>query len=146
MGLLKFFKESGDVVWGKGGVSESLAIEKHLRGVLGDQVNDLKVVYDKGNVTLSGVCDSQATKEKAILLAGNIKGVAAVSYDNLTTLAVQEEAEYYEIKKGDTLWKIAAKYYGDGKKYNQIFEANREVIKDANLIYPGQKIRIPKLS
>ncbi|MEA3302428.1 MAG: LysM peptidoglycan-binding domain-containing protein, partial [Pseudomonadota bacterium] len=32
---------------------------------------------------------------------------------------------------------------GDGNKYNDIFAANREVIKDPDLIYPGQKIRIP---
>ena len=45
--------------------------------------------------------------------------------------------------KGDTLSAIAKKYYGDANKYPRIFEANREVIKDANLIFPGQKIRIP---
>jgi nucleoid-associated protein YgaU len=33
--------------------------------------------------------------------------------------------------------------YGNANKYPRIFEANREVIKDANLIFPGQKIRIP---
>ena len=44
----------------------------------------------------------------------------------------------------DTLSKIAKQYYGDANKYPRIFEANREVIKDANLIYPGQKIRIPR--
>ena len=46
--------------------------------------------------------------------------------------------------KGDNLSKIAKKFYGDANQYNKIFEANREVIKDPNLIYPGQKIRIPK--
>ena len=46
--------------------------------------------------------------------------------------------------KGDNLSKIAKKFYGDPNQYNKIFEANREVIKDPNLIYPGQKIRIPQ--
>jgi nucleoid-associated protein YgaU len=48
------------------------------------------------------------------------------------------------IKSGDTLSAIAKQFYGDPNKYPKIFEANREVIKDANLIFPGQKIRIPK--
>lgn len=45
----------------------------------------------------------------------------------------------------DTLSGIAAnaKYYGQGSLYPRLFEANREVIKDPDLIYPGQKIRIP---
>jgi nucleoid-associated protein YgaU len=55
----------------------------------------------------------------------------------------KEQVEYYIIAKGDTLSAIAKKYYGDANKYPRIFDANREVIKDANLIYPGQKIRIP---
>ncbi len=53
--------------------------------------------------------------------------------------------EFYTIQKGDTLSKIAKTFYGNAMKYPVIFEANREVIKDANLIYPGQVIRIPKL-
>ena len=52
--------------------------------------------------------------------------------------------EFYVIQKGDTLWKIAEKAYGDGSKYNRIVDVNREVIRDPNKIFPGQKIRIPK--
>ncbi|MCI0420990.1 MAG: LysM peptidoglycan-binding domain-containing protein, partial [Acidobacteria bacterium] len=44
----------------------------------------------------------------------------------------------------DTLSKIAKHYYGDANAYPKIFEANREVIKDPNLIFPGQKVRIPR--
>ena len=51
--------------------------------------------------------------------------------------------EYYEIKKGDTLRAISKEFYNNGAKYTKIFEANREVIKDPDLIFPGQKIRIP---
>jgi LysM domain-containing protein len=47
------------------------------------------------------------------------------------------------IKSGDNLSKISKQFYGDPNKYNRIFEANREVIKDADKISPGQKIRIP---
>ena len=53
--------------------------------------------------------------------------------------------QYYTIQKGDTLYAVAKQFYGDGMKYPKIFEANREVIEDADKIYPGQKIRIPIL-
>jgi nucleoid-associated protein YgaU len=55
----------------------------------------------------------------------------------------EEKVEYYIIQQGDTLSKIAKQYCGDANKYPRIFEANREVIKAAHLIFPGQKIRIP---
>ncbi len=43
------------------------------------------------------------------------------------------------------MWKIAEKAYGNGAKYTAIVEANKEVIKDADKIFPGQKIRLPKV-
>jgi nucleoid-associated protein YgaU len=50
----------------------------------------------------------------------------------------------YEVVAGDTLSKLAKKFYGDAAKYPKIFEANRDQLKDPNLIKPGQKLRIPE--
>jgi len=50
---------------------------------------------------------------------------------------------WYEVVRGDSLSKIAAKHYGDGNAWRKIFEANRDVIKDPDLIRPGQRLRIP---
>ena len=44
---------------------------------------------------------------------------------------------------GDTLWDIATKNYGDGTKYPIIAVANRDVVDDPDLIFPGQELRIP---
>lgn len=49
----------------------------------------------------------------------------------------------YTVVKGDCLWNIAKKFYGNGSKYTVIFDANRDKIKNANLIYPGQVLTIP---
>jgi nucleoid-associated protein YgaU len=95
-------------------------------------------------VTLFGKCDSKATKEKAVLLAGNLKGVERVNDEHLECPASDEVSEYYTVQSGDSLWKISQKFYGDGNKYQKIFEANKEVIKNPDLIYPGQMLRIPK--
>lgn len=51
--------------------------------------------------------------------------------------------QYHEVQKGDTLSKIAEKYYGDPSLYKDIFEANKNILKDPNKIFPGQKLRIP---
>ena len=91
---------------------------------------------------------SQAVRDQAILLAGNIKGVKKVIADDLKAPPPkpeepEEKAEFYEIVSGDTLGEISKKYYGSAGKYMKIFEANRDIITDPNKIYPGQKIKIP---
>jgi len=49
----------------------------------------------------------------------------------------------YVVEKGDSLSKIAKAEYGDANKWRQIYEANRDIIKDPDLIYPGQTLRLP---
>ena len=50
----------------------------------------------------------------------------------------------YTIKEGDSLSKIAKREYGDAQQWRRIYEANRDIIKDPDLIYPGQVVRIPE--
>lgn len=66
--------------------------------------------------------------------------------DTPTTQEPAKEPEYdtYTIKKGDNLWNLAKKEYGSGAKYKDIYEANKDVIKDPNKVYVGQTIKIPK--
>jgi nucleoid-associated protein YgaU len=54
-----------------------------------------------------------------------------------------EFTQYHVVVKGDTLSKIAEQYYGDEMLYKKIFEANRDVIKNPDLIQIGWKLRIP---
>ncbi len=50
----------------------------------------------------------------------------------------------YTVQSGDSLSKIAEQYYGDSSQYMRIFQANRDKIKDPNVIQPGQQLVIPK--
>lgn len=53
-------------------------------------------------------------------------------------------AQTYTVVKGDCLWNIAKKFYGNGSKYSVIYNANRSVVGgNPNLIYPGQVLTIP---
>jgi nucleoid-associated protein YgaU len=56
---------------------------------------------------------------------------------------VAPAARTYEVKSGDSLSKIAQKHYGNGNLWRKIYEANRDQIKDPDLIHPGQKLIIP---
>jgi nucleoid-associated protein YgaU len=51
--------------------------------------------------------------------------------------------QWYEVKKGDTLWKIAKEVYGDGSLYPEIFKANQDTLSDPDKIQVGQRLRIP---
>jgi len=147
MGVIDFLKNVGASLFGKG-KDEAEAITEMLNKELPGKIANLKVEFKDGVVTLYGSCESAEVKEKAVLLAGNVKGVAKVDDVFLQAPAPppKDETVYYEIVKGDTLSKIAKHFYGNANKYPVIFEANREVIKNPDLIYPGQKIRIPKIS
>ena len=52
----------------------------------------------------------------------------------------------YEVKPGDSLSKIAKNVYGNGNEWKRIFEANTDILKDPNKIFPGQKLKIPAKS
>lgn len=53
------------------------------------------------------------------------------------------EVRTYTVVSGDSLSKIAKREYGDGNKWRQIYDANRDKINDPDLIYPGQVLTIP---
>lgn len=143
MGLFDFAADIGKKVFG---IGEANAADKIKANIEANNpgVTDLSVSLDDEVCTLSGTCETAEAKEKVVLMAGNMKGVGSVNGDGLTAPAAAAEVEYYTIKSGDTLWAIASKFLGNGSKYPEIFEANREVIEDPDKIFPGQKIRIPK--
>jgi nucleoid-associated protein YgaU len=54
-----------------------------------------------------------------------------------------QQGRRYTVQSGDTLSKVAQQFYGSGKEYMKIFEANRNVLSDPNKIQPGQELVIP---
>jgi len=143
MGLFDFVKDIGARLFAdeEEPATQAEKIKSHIE-TDNPGVTDLDVAVNEGIVSLSGEAASSEALEKAVLLAGNVKGVEKVMA--VTVKAADEpKVEYYEIASGDTLSAIAKKYYGDAMQYPRLFEANREVIKDPDKIYPGQKIRIP---
>jgi nucleoid-associated protein YgaU len=143
MGFFDFVKDAGKKLLGKGDDNE--AIKKEIESNRETMpIDNLEVVVEGDTVVLKGSAKSSEDAVKAALIAGNVEGISKV---DTSELSIEDDAQlneiYYEIQKGDTLWRVAEIYYKDGSRYTEIFEANREVIKDPDLIYPGQMIRIP---
>ena len=143
MGIFDFLKNMGRDVDGE--TAQSITDDLNRR--LPNLIENLSVTFEEGTVTLAGEASSAEAREKAILLAGNVKGVETVEDGSLTVADAEEEPApaptFYTVQKGDSLSKIAKAHYGDAGKWTQIFAANREVIDDPDRIYPGQQIRIP---
>lgn len=145
MGLFDFVSNIGKKLFNKE-EDASKAVTEHLTQD-NPGIENVQVTVENGVAKISGTAKDAAALEKAILMAGNIEGVTSVNVDGVQVANGEQVAgddEFYIIEKGDTLWKIAEKAYGNGAKYTAIVEANKEVIKDADKIFPGQKIRIPK--
>lgn len=138
MGFLSFVADAGKKLLGIG--DDDKNVKEEITTSLGEVAQNFEVKVEGDTIKIAGDAP-QDVKEKAALIAGNVAGIKNVEFDGIE----ESEDSFYTIEKGDNLSKIAKKFYGDANKYPKIFEANREVIKDANLIYPGQKIRIPKL-
>jgi len=150
MSLIDFVKGAGASLFGRGGdrvdpeaIAKSIA--KH-----GVEISDLDVQVDDDVATIRGTAVNQVHREKAILVAGNTKGIARVN-DKVDVAPPEPQAApeppstYYEVRAGDSLSKIAKAQYGDAMKYPVIFEANQPMLKDPDKIYPGQVLRIPPL-
>ena len=173
MGLFDFIRNAGHkVIKGHDKDSGIEDVRQHLTAH-GVAVKDVTIMVDGDKVTLMGWVPSMDVKERAVLLAGNIDGIAkvddrlhigarpgqatvattgggtlgtgsgkvAMSADETPSPAWQSRT--YTVEKGDTLSKIAKKFYGDASDYNQIFDANKPMLADPDKIYPGQVLRIP---
>lgn len=159
MGLFDFAKDIGSKLF----TSDADAAKNITDYILSNNsgVENLSVIFKNGEATLIAESNTFEAAQIAVLMAGNVKGVTKVipkfqineiaadtgaeAKTEADIVAALEPAnvEYYLIQSGDSLSKIAKKYYNNAAEYPRIFEANKEVIKDPDLIYPGQKIRIP---
>ena len=145
MGLFSFLKKSGKKAAKEAAKKEEkLDALRNIVGDLGIPIQDLDILLEDDVVTVYGQTESQADKEKVILSLGNVEGIATVD-DRISVVVPTPPAQFYEVKSGDSLSKIAKHYYGDAMKYNEIFEANKPMLSDPNKIYPGQVLRIPNL-
>lgn len=154
MGLFSFLKKAGASWLPKKeekvetppevlNAQKATALQAQLEG-LGLCGEDFQIAVDDDRVSVTGTVESQEMREKAILALGNVAGIATVE-DHITVTEPKPEARFYEVQKGDTLYAVAKEHYGNGMKYPVIFEANKPMLKSADLIYPGQVLRIPPL-
>lgn len=144
MSIFNFLKDVGHKLAERGKVSTPEDVAQQLQEKLakldlGLQNTKLRVEGDKA--VLEGRAPSQEAYEKAVLAIGNTAGIAQV--EARLEGAGNAQPQFYTVKKGDTLSKIARETLGSANRYPEIFEANRPLLKDPDEIFPGQQLRIP---
>ena len=114
---------------------------------LGEKLNiqdgDVQVKGDK--LEVRGTAKTQYEKD---LLWDEIKRVGGQNPDDIMAdIKVADESvyTYHTVKSGESLSLIAKHYYQDPMKYRQIFAANTDILKNPDLIHPGQELKIPNL-
>ena len=146
MGLFNFIKSVGEKLFGaseaQAAPADALKAEVAKHGL---DVPGLDIQVEGNTVKVSGQPSNAEIAEKIVLALGNTLGVSTVEA-NFAALQ-KTMSKMVEVKKGDTLWKIAEAQYGKGKgdKYTVIFEANKPMLTHPDKIYPGQILRIPPL-
>ncbi len=155
MGLISFLKGAGAKIFGKSEeqkeVDKAAVIMSHILG-FGFKTENLKAVVEDETVILTGKVDTIPNKNRIVVAAGNVEGISKVD-DRLAVLPIgsdipvipptEPEKEFYTVVSGDTLSKIAKRFYGDANKYPVIFEANTPMLTHPDKIYPGQVLVIP---
>jgi len=143
MGVWNFVKNAGKKLVGKGDeVEHEEAINKEIEE-LGLDAKDVKVSVKGDRVVIKGRAVNQAMREKIILAAGNVDGIAEVD-DEIETEETAAEPVFHTVEKGDTLSAVAKKTLGNANRYHEIFEANKPMLTHPDKIYPGQVLRIPQ--
>ena len=164
MGIFDFMKNAGAKILGKdddrADVGKPLGMHLREHGI---DPSTIQFKFSGDTVVMEGTVPNQDTREKAVLIVGNVDGVGRVDdrlrvagkgadFSGVTATTSSSAAtsgngdwgsKTYTVESGDTLSGIAKKVYGDAGKYNQIFEANKPMLKDPDKIYPGQVLRIP---
>jgi nucleoid-associated protein YgaU len=156
MGLFSFIKDAGAYLFGAAAgnaVAKEQAqpvnadILKQQIDTLGISVDNLQLAWNDPTAIVGGTVASHSDKEKVVLGIGNTPGVGEVD-DQLqvaqgAAAAAGAASTFYTVKKGDNLSGISKAHYGTPNKYNQIFEANKPMLKHPDKIFPGQVLRIP---
>lgn len=105
-------------------------------------IRDVNAQEANGKLNIKGTAPYQLEKN---MLWDKIKSFNGWENEVAADIQVEHNDVFgkYKVQSGDTLSKVAKRFYGDSNKYRQIFDANRDVLKDPDKISVGQELNLP---
>jgi len=126
-----------------------MAVKAKYQGLLdlGEKLNiqNGDVKEELGTLKVWGTTKTPYEKN---LLWDKIKEIGGENpSDIMADIKVADESVFHRhtVSSGETLGKIAKQYYGNALKYKEVFAANTDILKNPDLIHPGQELIIPNL-
>ncbi|MCK4627374.1 MAG: LysM peptidoglycan-binding domain-containing protein [Sedimentisphaerales bacterium] len=122
---------------------------------LGNKLVHIKGIYEANRKILRSPDSIDIGRKLVIPVLKNMPNGGFQNKTNETTAKIKEsekkqklqqspEYTYYEVKSGDSLWKIAEARLGSGVRFNEIVKLNGKLLKDKDNVFPGMKIKVPK--
>ena len=138
----------------KGDYLSTIAI-KMYGPELGNKLVHIKGIYEANRKILRSPDSIDIGQKLVIPVLKNVPNGGFQNKTDETTTKIKESEKkqklqqspeyiYYEVKSGDSLWKIAEAKLGSGAKFNEIVKLNGKLLKDKDNVFPGMKIKIPK--
>ena len=149
------FEEGSKTLHGRGDIKIGEKIqcvddgmEYYVEGVTQDWVNVGNTPYWSTGLTLTRGQTYQTTPVVSLSSSTLSMGSGVQSPLPSVPTAPQVQIKYHNVIKGDTLWGISVKYYGNGNKWRKIYDANKDIVKlsadgATAYIYVGQRLHIP---
>jgi nucleoid-associated protein YgaU len=115
---------------------DDTSLEGEWEGVAEEIVEESEIVVKSEIIEDIDVAQKITTAEESVILEKELQTPSyGVSVDTI-----------YKVQSNDNLFKISRKYYGDGEKWNKIFEANKDTMSDPDSLYVGQELLIPDIT
>lgn len=111
--------------------------------LIAGNIEGVEKVDDRLTVNAASVTPSATGKPDFSNVSGGVASTEQAIGAGASAGGEGWASKTYTVQSGDTLSKIAKEFYGNASKYQQIFEANKPMLKDPDKIYPGQVLRIP---
>lgn len=128
-------------------VPESLPLKHTV--MAGDDLWHISEKYYESGYNWVDIAQENNLSNANLIAAGQELTIPRVAVKVSTKMTADTQAdsisaEEYLVQKGDSLWKISVRAYSDGYAWNKIWEANKELIPNPNIIEPGSLLKLPR--
>jgi len=127
----------------KGDDLSSIAI-KYYGQEAGNKRANIERIFNANRETMHSINEIQIGQQLVIpQLEAEASGSSKTPDAKISSQPGSHKEKYYVVQEGDSLWSIAARKLGDGKRFNEIVKLNGKALGDKNNVYPGMKLRMP---